>query len=214
VEDSRPAESKSVTALILAGGFGTRSSDPTLPKVLQNLDPFTKIIDVQLVGLQESGFSRVNFLLGHNSDQVISYIEKCRAIYPSLEIGYFVEKVQQGTRISVSDALGLMPNSNEFLLILGDTVTFAPLGGYVRRWLDSSLEFAILCHPNLHMEDSDLLGLDENGRVRSYVEKGSGGVIDRGLLQVAATGAMFFTRRAFKSTSTSETDVTKALVKS
>jgi len=64
------------------------------------------------------------------------------------------------------------------------------------------------------MEDSDLLGLDESGRIRSYVEKGSGGVIDRGLLQVAATGAMFFTRLAFESTSTSETDVTKALVKS
>jgi D-glycero-D-manno-heptose 1,7-bisphosphate phosphatase len=88
------------------------------------------------------------------------------------------------------------------------------LAGYVSRWLESSLEFAVLCHPNLHMEDSDILGLDERGIIRSYVEKGSGRAIDRGLLQVAATGAMFFTRRAFEFTSTSENDVTKALVKS
>lgn len=214
MEDRRPLEPESVTVLVLAGGRGSRSAEPELPKVLQQLDHETKIIDIHLRGLEAEGFRNVSFLLGHKSERVIAHIEACRESYPLLKVNYFVDEVPLGTRSSVRNALGLLPSSDAFLLLLGDTVIFAPLSSYLDRWLDSGFEIGIFCHPNLHMQDSDRLGLDEAGRICSYVQKGSGEAMVRGLFQVAATGAMFFTRRAFEATAITEADITKALVKS
>jgi histidinol-phosphate phosphatase family protein len=63
------------------------------------------------------------------------------------------------------------------------------------------------------MHDSDLLHLDERNIIREFTEKGSLRTEGNGFLTMAATGVLFFDRRAVAKGIGSEVDITKALIK-
>jgi D-glycero-D-manno-heptose 1,7-bisphosphate phosphatase len=208
-EKSIPAHAR---VFILAGGLGSRSEDPSLPKILQSLGGDSRIIDLQLGAIEKAGFKKVTLLLGHNAELVIDYLRE-NGSFDNLDIETLVDPVPLGTSDSVIRALDANMQDELFLILLGDTALAAPLDLYFDRWRQGTRPLGVLCHPNLHMHDSDILHLDESGIIREFTEKGLKDTGGSGLLKMAATGVLFFDRRALKNGFGSETDITKALIK-
>jgi D-glycero-D-manno-heptose 1,7-bisphosphate phosphatase len=203
----------SVQVLILAGGKGTRSENPKVPKPLQQVWGGKTVLDIQLLALANGGFTNVHMLLGHLADQIIDYTEEASHRYPTLSIGYFFdEQGSLGTARSVSSAVEKLGSSNDYLLLLGDTVIQAPLDHYFLRWRASGADLGILCHPNLHLHDSDTLLLDRYNKIHNFLEKGVVGDSGAGFLLQAATGVLFFSSKAAKGIAGAQGDVTKELI--
>jgi mannose-1-phosphate guanylyltransferase/phosphomannomutase len=203
----------SVQVLILAGGKGTRSENPKVPKPLQQIWDGKTILDIQLEALAASGFTKISLLLGHLADQIIDYLDEAAHRNPTLSIGYLLDEQESyGTAQSVSSAVGRLGSSKDYLLLLGDTVMQAPLDHYFLRWKASGADLGVLCHPNLHLHDSDVLLLDSGAKIHDFREKGLEAESATGFLVQAATGVLFFTSKAAKGIVGSRGDVTKGLI--
>lgn len=172
----------------------------------------TTILDLQLKAIENAGFRKVTLLLGHNSDVVIDFLGVKRS-FDMLDIETLVDPVPLGTSHSVLRALDTYSQDEHFIILLGDTALAAPLDLYFTRWQTGGLPLAVLCHPNLHMHDSDILYLDERNIIREFTEKGFLPPEGPGFLKLAATGVLFFDRRAVAHGIGSETDITKALIR-
>jgi D-glycero-D-manno-heptose 1,7-bisphosphate phosphatase len=207
-------ESQAATqVIILAGGRGTRSDNPLMPKALQRIYNDRTVLELQLDELASGGFREVCLLLGHLADQMTTYIDGILHRYPTLSIACLTDKVDsQGTSSSVSSAVRTLGAEKDYLLLLGDTVIKAPLDQYFRRWRESKADVGVLCHPNLHLQDSDTLLLDQSGKILDFREKGRDEDAAQGFLVQAATGVLFFTSRAAKGIVGSIGDVTQQLI--
>ena len=208
--NSIPAE---IQVIILAGGKGSRSNDPLIPKALQSIWAGKTVLELQLDALAKAGFMHVCLLLGHLAEQITNYLGEISHRYPTLSIEHLIdEKDACGTSQSVSGAVRHLGSDRDFLLLLGDTVLSAPLEQYLRRWNESKAGLGVLCHPNLHLSDSDTLLLDQNNKIIKFQEKGRGTELPPGFLVQAATGALFFSSKAAKGIVGSTGDVTKELI--
>jgi NDP-sugar pyrophosphorylase family protein len=118
IESVRP---ELVQVFILAGGRGSRSSNPKIPKALQEISKGVTIADLQLTTLENSGFKNVCFLLGYKSDLMINFIELSKARYSSLIISYEIDSSIGSTARSVSEAVSKFSPIESFLVLLGDT---------------------------------------------------------------------------------------------
>jgi mannose-1-phosphate guanylyltransferase / phosphomannomutase len=212
--NSSPAD---IQVIILAGGRGSRSENPTIPKPLQKIWSGKTVLELQLDALAEAGFRDVCLLVGYLAEQMMNYLGEILHRYPTLSIGHlFDEQDDWGTAQSVSAAVRRLGSRKDFLLLLGDTVIAAPLGHYFRRWEDSKADLGVLCHPNLHLDDSDTLLLDQKCEIIDFREKGEKGVATEstpGFLVQAATGVLFFTSKMAIGIVGSNGDVTKELIK-
>lgn len=211
--NSSPAD---IQVIILAGGRGSRSENPLIPKPLQKIWAEKTILELQLDALAKAGFKDVYLLLGHLAEQMMTYLGEISHRYKTLSIGHLVdERDDWGAAHSVSSAVRRLGSSRDFLLLLGDTVISAPLDRYFRRWRDSKADLGILCHPNLHLHDSDTLLLDQKSKIIDFREKGKLGPATEstpGFLVQAATGVLFFTSKAANGIVGSTGDVTKQLM--
>ena len=208
--NSSPAD---IQVLILAGGRGSRSENPQIPKALQTIFEDKTILEIQLDALVSGGFRDVCLLLGHLANEMTTYLERILPRYPTLSIACLTDKVDaQGTSSSVSSAVQTLGPEKDYLLLLGDTVIKAPLDHYFRRWRESRADVGVLCHPNLHLQDSDTLLLDQSGKILDFREKGRDEDAAPGFLVQAATGVLFFTSRAAKRMVGSIGDVTQHLI--
>lgn len=202
-----------VQVIILAGGRGSRSENPLIPKPLQKVWSEKTVLELQLDALAEAGFRDVCLLVGHLAEQMMDYLGEISHRYPTLSLGHLIdERDDLGTAQSVSSAIRSLGSDKNFLLLLGDTVISAPLDQYYRRWEDSKADLGVLCHPNLHLHDSDKLLLDHKSRIIDFQEKGRGTNSTSGFLVQAATGVMFFTSKAANKLVGSAGDVTKELI--
>lgn len=210
IHNPSPAD---IQVIILAGGRGSRSENPLIPKALQTIWDEKTVLELQLDSLANGGFRNVCLLLGQLADQMTSYLKKISLKYPTLSIVSLADKPgAQGTASVVSTAVQTIGTDGDFLLLLGDTVIRAPLNEYFRRWRESRADVGVLCHPNLHLQDSDTLLLNQSGKILEFREKGQDEDAAPGFLVQAATGVLFFTSKAAKGIIGSTGDVTKELI--
>lgn len=208
--NSSPAD---IQVLILAGGRGSRSENPQIPKALQTIFEDKTILELQLDALVSGGFRDVCLLLGHLADQMTTYLEGILPRYPTLSMGFLTDKPgAQGTAKVVSDAVQTLGADRDYLLLLGDTVIQAPLNEYFRRWNESKADLGVLCHPNLHLQDSDTLLLNQSSKILGFREKGQDADSASSFLVEAATGVLFFTSKSAKGILDCTGDVTKELI--
>lgn len=108
--------------LVLAGGFGTRlqSALDGVPKVLAPIgdQPF---LQLQIRHWLDQGVSSMVFLLHHQADQIIDYLQQQREIFRHIEIGWLVEPVAMGTGGAVAYASRELDLTDDFLLVNADT---------------------------------------------------------------------------------------------
>jgi NDP-sugar pyrophosphorylase family protein len=152
-----------IDVVILAGGFGTRlkSRLGDLPK------PMVKLLDKpalewQIILCKKFGFKVFYLLVHYNYESIINYFGDGSKW--GVKIEYVIENEPRGTAGSLSDALNQL--SNQFIVLYGDTYIDVDLIKMLNYHNNINSEITLLVHPNSHPNDSDLVELDENNKVK------------------------------------------------
>ena len=164
--------SGAITAVVLAGGLGTRlrSVVSDRPKVLADVagQPFLERIFEQVRGF---GISKVVVCTGYMAEQIEDlYV----SAFKDLAISYSRERALLGTAGAVRFALEHIPTERA-LVLNGDSFCDFDCTDLLATHDENQAEATILL---THVEDSSRYGavvLDEDGRVQSFIEKAAAG---------------------------------------
>ena len=152
-------------AVIAAGGLGTRirsvSGDST-PKALLPVagEP---ILFRQMRLLRRHGVEDVVILAGHLSDALRDAVEP-EAKQLGMGLHFLVERSPLGTAGGLNGAREIL-GKEHFYFLCGDIAVEMDLERLVDAHIESAAAATLVVHPNDHPHDSDLLAIEEDGRV-------------------------------------------------
>lgn len=156
------------TAVILAGGFGTRLqsvvSDLPKPMAPVNGEPF---LNYQLNYLKHFGFKKVIFSTGHLADKIQSYYKN---YYNGIEIEYVHEDAPMGTGGGIR--LALEKCEDEFALVLnGDSFFDVNVHDFFRLHVNESSRCSLALRKVSDSSRYGTIETDDNDRIISFKEK-------------------------------------------
>ena len=153
-------------AVILAGGKGTRLSARLagLPKPL--IDICGKpLLERQIELLKRYSFTHVLLLVNHGAQHIINFCASRN------NWGMHIDCVDDGEPLGTAGAtLAMLPRLEEnFLVMYGDTMLEVDLARF-ENFHNSRLDVdaTLFLHPNDHPHDSDLVDMDDEGRVCAF----------------------------------------------
>lgn len=150
-----------VVAVILAGGRGTRSADPSRAKLGQEIGGLT-LLQWHLRLLQSSRIGECLVVAGHLGDQVQ---ELCDAVDSgSVKVQVIHEERQEGT-VAALRLAAQHTDADELLIILGDILMSLPVDQFLSEWQISGAGVAVVVHPSSHPHDSDAAFPSHDGSV-------------------------------------------------
>jgi histidinol-phosphate phosphatase family protein len=149
------------TAVILAGGKGTRSADPTKAKLGQEIDG-VPLLQWHLRLLEPSEITEAIVVAGHLGDQVSELAN--RVDHHGTELRVIHEGEQKGTVAALALA-AQHSEHDEFLVILGDILMSLPIDQFIDEWRASGTNVAVVVHPSTHPHDSDAAFPSHDGAV-------------------------------------------------
>lgn len=185
--------------VILAGGMGTRLATATggLPKALVPVCG-QSVLARQLSLARENGVERALLLLGHGADRILDWVRAQPSL--GLSIDWVVESEPLGNGGALIDALDRL--ESRFLVFFADQLMDFDVRRFVSHHAAVGNEVTVVVHPNDHPHDSDLLEVDDAGRVTCLhrpphpverplrnVVNAATYVLERRSLEVVATGA-------------------------
>lgn len=199
-----PDPHKNITALILAGGLGTRlrSIMTNRPKVLAPVAgrPFLSYLMDQLI---DAGFRQVILCTGYQGEQIKAAFGDT---YNGLDIQYSQEPKPLGTGGALCFGLPLI-STDSALVTNGDSYVNCNLKDYLAWYLENDLQASLLL---THLPDASRYGrveVDEGGRVVKFDEKGASHgpgwvnagvyIFNRGFLESIPSGKPFSLERQF-----------------
>ena len=157
-------------AVIMAGGKGTRLASMTKDEIPKPMIPILDkpLLQWQLEILKENGITDICFIIGHLGHVVKDYFQDGKKY--GITTHYIEEKEPLGTAGAfyyLKDWL----KEDAFFLVFGDVFFDIDLNrmGVFHRKNDS--EATLFVHPNGHPFDSDLLDIDDNGRIVAFDSK-------------------------------------------
>jgi mannose-1-phosphate guanylyltransferase/phosphomannomutase len=158
-----------ISVCLIAGGKGTRSNDPNLPKSLQLIGGVPLIVH-QLSVLNRSR-CKVTLVLNFKAQDIITELQKYHHLFTNLIINFIVETQFNGT-LGAYKNFQSQTNDEYSVIILGDL--FFDLD--VKRIFDyhalNKLDLTIVTHPNNHPKDSDQLSFEVlSNTVRNFHSK-------------------------------------------
>ena len=148
-------------AVILAGGKGTRLASRLngLPKPLVMVGG-VPLLERQIVQLGQQGVTEVVVLVSYEAEQIRSFLASrdfpCKTIVVD-------DGVPRGTSGAVTACLDLL--HERFLVVYGDTLFDIDIGAMIRAHEGAGAQATLLLHPNDHPADSDLVEVDDYGRI-------------------------------------------------
>ena len=172
--------------LILAGGFGTRlkSAVSDVPKALAPVGnvPF---LQLQLEHWLSQGLSDFSFLLHHQADQIIDFLDtQSHDHLSACNLDWLIEPIPMDTGGAIANAVQQLNLSGDFLVINADTW----LGGGIGDVMKSvSPAIAVVNRPNVSRYGK--VYFDERNCVKAFWEKSnlkSSGWINAGLCLLSA----------------------------
>ncbi len=148
--------------VILAGGMGTRLAAMTggLPKALVPVCG-RSVLERQLELARRHGVDRALLLLGHGADQIVELVQTIPI--SGLDIDWLVESEPLGNGGALLEAAARL--DSRFLIFFADQLMDFDVGRFVGHHAAAGNDVTIVVHPNDHPHDSDLLAVDEAGRV-------------------------------------------------
>jgi bifunctional UDP-N-acetylglucosamine pyrophosphorylase / glucosamine-1-phosphate N-acetyltransferase len=156
-------ENRSVQAIILAGGKGTRMKSD-LPKVL--LDLYGKsVIRHSIDNIREAGIDDVIVVVGHRRDRVMEHLGQ--------GVRYAVQEEQLGTGHAVGQALSLLGEATGPVVVCYGDMPFlrpATLRVLIDAESQPGVAAAILTMELENPPDFGRVVRDEHGRVKKVVE--------------------------------------------
>jgi glucose-1-phosphate adenylyltransferase len=177
---------KDTLALILAGGRGSRLRQLTLWRAKPAV-PFGgkfRIIDFPLSNCINSGIRRIGILTQYKAHSLITHIQQGWGMFRG-EFGEFVELLPAQQRIETSwyegtaDAVFqnidiIRSHAPEYVLILaGDHIYKMDYGDMLAYHVDKLADMTVGCIevPRANASAYGVMGVDEHGRVKSFLEK-------------------------------------------
>jgi D-glycero-alpha-D-manno-heptose 1-phosphate guanylyltransferase len=156
------------TAIILAGGLGTRlrSVVADLPKCMAPVDdkPFLAYV---IACLQKEGIRSFIFSLGYKSEAVVSYLEKH---YPFLQKQYVIEPEPLGTGGAVQ--LACSKTSEQHVVVVnGDTLFNVNISGIVNKHLQRKAHCTIALRHLTNFSRYGTVELNTDGTIKNFHEK-------------------------------------------
>jgi histidinol-phosphate phosphatase family protein len=148
--------------VVLAGGKGTRLAKVTggLPKPLAPVDGMP-VIERILRHAEDAGFEEALVLIGHQADLIERTLQSRTR---KIALRFVREPTPLGTGGAVLAAFELL--SDNFLVAYADVLMDIDLGRLWDFHTAHSADVTMFCHPNDHPADSDLVDVDETGRIR------------------------------------------------
>ncbi len=151
-------------AVILAGGKGTRLASRLngLPKPLVSVGG-VPLLQRQLVHLAGQGVAEAVVLVNHEAAQVASFLAGrdfgCRTVLID-------DGEPRGTAGAVLACLDRL--EPRFLVVYGDTLFDLDIASMLVAHRSAGAAATLLLHPNDHPADSDLVEVDEAGRILAF----------------------------------------------
>lgn len=152
--------------VILAGGKGARLRERlgNLPKPLVDVCG-VPLLERQVLLTKEHGFSDVLVLVNHAAEQIVDYCASKQNW--GLDIHCIDDGQPRGTAGATLAAFDRL--ADEFLVMYGDTMLAVDLGRFHSYHAQLPEAAATLfVHPNDHPQDSDLVEVDEDGRIAGF----------------------------------------------
>lgn len=148
-------------AVVLAGGKGTRSADPTKAKLGQEVGG-RSLMEWHLSLMEPSEIDDVLVVAGHLGEQVQHLCD--RIDHHGLEVTVLHEERQEGTVAALRLAVQ-HTDADEFLVVLGDILMSFPVQHFLDDWRASGRSVAVAVHPSTHPHDSDAVFPAHDGSV-------------------------------------------------
>jgi len=154
--------------VIIAGGQGTRiaSVNSDIPKAMIPING-KPILEYQVELAKRYGYHDFLFIIGHLGEQISTYFGNGQKWGVSIE--YFQEEKPLGT----AGALGYLKDKlkEDFFVFYGDTVMDFDIDAMLEYHKSRKADATLFLHPNDHPYDSDIVGLDKEGKVVNFYNK-------------------------------------------
>ncbi len=160
-----------LTAVIMAGGKGTRLSSITNDEIPKSLAEVCgkPILQWQIETLKKHGVTTFIITVGHLKEKIKEFCGNGEKF--GVKIYYLEEDVPLGS----GGALFYLKNKikNDFLVLSGDTIFDIDVQRMLRYHQSNSSLATLFTHPNMHPYDSDLVISDASGKVTELNFKGT-----------------------------------------
>ncbi len=184
------------TAIILAGGFGTRLKDVIvdLPKPMAPVNgrPF---LDYQLDYLGKNGITKVCLSVGHLSQKIISHYGSA---YKGIELSYAIEQEPLGTGGGIRLALENMAVAN-VLVLNGDSFFELDILAFYTQHINKNSNLSIALRNVANASRYGAISINHNNQIISFKEKS--GVTEPGYINA---GVYIIERELFVTQTKSE----------
>lgn len=172
-------DNMTTTAIILAGGLGTRiaSAEPGIPKVLIKVSTHT-ILDHLIHFLLKNSISKICIALGHKSTVIKDHVLRN---YSDVDFVFSIEEKKLGTGGAVRHALKNL-DDDQVLVVNGDTFADFNVQKFKHFHNEVQSNFTVLSVLNsdisrygaLKFSNKNILSFNEkNGRGRGWINAGS-----------------------------------------
>ncbi len=155
-------------AVILAGGQGTRmrAISTDVPKSMLPIGDKPVLVH-QIELLKSHGITEIIILVNHLKDSIISYFGSGEKF--GVTISYYEEVVPLGTVGGVKAIENML--KGDFILLYGDVMVDMDIHRLQKFHSVKNSECTLVVHPNDHPYDSDLVDIDNDGRVTTFHPK-------------------------------------------
>lgn len=154
--------------VILAGGKGTRLGELTkdIPKPMVPLLG-KPLLQYQIELLVRYGFQEVILIVNHLSQPIKDHFGDGADF--GIKISYYQEEKPLGTVGGIKDLEDQL--TEDFLVLYGDVMMEMDLNRLLNFHKNKGSEATLVVHPNDHPYDSDLVEMDEEGRIVDVLPK-------------------------------------------
>lgn len=157
-------------AVIMAGGKGSRLRSITndeIPKPMVPVDG-KPLLEYQVEKLKAYGIKKIVMIVGHLGEKIVDHFKDGKDF--GVEIDYIFEKEPLGTAGAfyyLKDKI----DAKDFMLVFGDVFFDMDFDRMEDFHFKNSALTTLLAHPNGHPYDSDLIRMDDKGRVIGFDSK-------------------------------------------
>jgi histidinol-phosphate phosphatase family protein len=199
------------TWVIVAGGKGTRSKDPSIPKILQRVGP-TDILGLLLESLPGHEALDLVFVLKQGADLVQYELSRRAREFPN--VTFRVLHDAGAGPVAALKTVATLPTNQTLAVVLGDTAISAPLGDYLERYFEMFAGGpAMTVRQSDHLYDSNAVALDWQGCGVRHFSKGEDIDSSAGTIW-GMSGLMFVPRVQLDQLDEQQGDIATAILKS
>lgn len=157
---------ETVTAVFLVGGKGTRLGLGDLPKPMVDMHG-VPLLERMVYGLAAQGVRQFIFLAGHGAEYIREHFASHTPEGANIEV--VTEDAPMGTAGSFHQLRDRL--NGPFLVIYGDLLFESDVARFLAFAEEKGGAGTLYVHPNDHPEDSDLVDVDDDGKVLAFISK-------------------------------------------